>query len=322
LPRVSVILPAFNRARLIRGAIESVLAQDFKDFELLVVDDGSTDATGDVARSFRDERIRVISLPKNGGSNAARNEGIRDAEAPLIAFLDSDDLYFPSKLSFVVRTFEARPELDVLVDSFVKLTSPNARRPQLELRNPVTSSTEDFARKLFRHELWKATPAITVKRDAAIRAGMFAEELKQRQDLDFLIRLTESANCASTDEILWVKTWAPDRITNRFRFIQSTLELVRRHPQFVSNRFYRVGLARDFARHLMLLLRDHERRQALADLRLSAKELGVWRTTGLLLRGTGELLLRAAKLRLRRQRASSIVTVELAEARNRASARS
>jgi glycosyltransferase involved in cell wall biosynthesis len=322
LPRVSVIIPAFNRASLIGQAIESVLGQTFRDFELIVVDDGSTDETTEVVRGYSDPRIRLIELPSNAGSNAARNRGIKEARSDLIAFLDSDDLYLPTKLETVVGAFDRNPDLDVLVDSFTKLTSPNAKRLQLELRNPVTSSTKDFARKLFRHELWKATPAITVKRAAAIRAGMFAEELKQRQDFDFLIRLTERANCASTDEILWVKTWAPDRITNRCRFIRSTLELVRRHPQYVNIPDYRVGLARDFARHLLLLLRDHQRRQALADLRLSAKELGAWRTTRLLLRGTGELLLRAARLRLRRPRVSSIAAVELAKARSRASARS
>jgi glycosyltransferase involved in cell wall biosynthesis len=323
LPRISVILPAFNRAELIDDAIDSVLAQDFGDFELVVVDDGSTDGTADAVRAHSDPRVRLVTLTRNQGSNAARNEGIRNAQAPLLAFLDSDDRYLPNKLSTVVRAFESRPELDVLVDSFIKLTSPKAKRPQLELRNPVTGSAEEFACKLFRHELWKATSAISVKRDAAIRAGLFAEDIKQRQDLDFLIRLTECASCASTDEILWVKTWSPDRITSRHRFAASTLELVRRHPQFFSVPDYRIGLARDLTRNMLLQLRDQDLAQIAADFRLCSKQFGLGRTSALIGSGTRELMVREVKRRLRRRRGSvSSAARAQARARSRASARS
>ena len=101
-PKVSVILPVHNRADVLPRAIESVLAQVFGDFELIVVDDGSTDGSAAVAKSFGDPRIRIIELGKNRGGNVARNEGIRAAHAPLIAFLDSDDRYIPTKLATVV----------------------------------------------------------------------------------------------------------------------------------------------------------------------------------------------------------------------------
>ncbi len=321
--RISVILPVFNRAGLIGGAVESVLSQDFGNFELIVVDDGSTDCTADVVRGFSDPRVRLVTLRENRGSNAARNKGILSATTPLLAFLDSDDCYLPNKLSSVLDAFQRRPGLDVLVDSFIKFTSPRAKRPQLELRNPVTRSTAEFASKLFRHELWKATSAISVKRDAAIRAGLFAENIKQRQDLDFLIRLTGIANCATTDEILWVKTWAPDRITSRTRFLASTLELVRRHPQFLAYPDYRVGLARDISRNMLLLIRDRDFDQVAAYVRLCRREFGVWRTSRLIGSGIRELLVRAVKRRLRpRREPPSISPAEPAPARNRASARS
>ena len=323
LPRISVILPAYNRAELIGDAIDSVLAQDFGHFEVIVVDDGSTDGTDEVIRAYSDPRVRLVGMGKNSGSNAARNVGIRNARAPLLAFLDSDDRYLPHKLSYVLGTFEARSNLDVLVDSFIKLTSPKAKRPQLELCNPVTGSTAEFASKLFRHELWKATSAISVKRDAAVRAGLFAEDVKQRQDLDFLIRLTECASCGSTDEILWVKTWSPDRITSRHRFAASTLDLVRRHPQFFSEPHYRVGLARDLTRNMLLLLRDRDVAQIAADFRLCAEEFGLWRTGALIGSGTRELLVREAKRRLRRRRGSvSSAAAAPAPPRSRVSSRS
>ncbi len=109
LPRIAVIIPAYNRAGVISRAIDSVLVQDFGDFELIVVDDGSTDSTVAVARGYDDPRMHVVELGRNCGSNAARNAGITGASAPLIAFLDSDDTYLPHKLSTVIEEFERDP---------------------------------------------------------------------------------------------------------------------------------------------------------------------------------------------------------------------
>jgi hypothetical protein len=183
----------------------------------------------------------------------------------------------------------------VLVDSYVKLTSPKAKRRRIERRNPVIRSTDEFARRLFGRKLWKPTSSISVKRDAAIRAGKFDEAVERRQDLDFLIRLTKFASCGSTDAILWTKAWTPDSISAHRQFVASTLELARRHPQYLTNPAYRAGLAKDLARHLLILLRDGEHAQALADARLTAQELGFWRAAGLFLTGTKELIVRRGR---------------------------
>ena len=317
-------MPAFNRAACIGAAIESVLAQELADFELVIVDDGSSDGTAEVAHSYKDARVTVIELPENRGSNAARNAGIRAASAPLIAFLDSDDVYLPHKLATVVSQFDSRPELDVLVDSFVKLCSPAAKRPRVERRNPRIDSTREFARRLFGRELWKPTSAITVRREAALRAGLFDESVRRRQDLDFLIRLTELANCASTDEILWVKSWSPDGISAGNQFVASTLELVRRHPRYLSDPDYRCGLAKDLAQHMLRHLRARRFARAGADARSMVGELGAARTGALLLTGAKELANRARskKVKRRRESAAEQPSSAPAKARNRASARS
>ena len=96
IPRVSVIIPSFNRAHCIAGSVESVLAQTFQDLEVIVVDDGSTDDTQEVLARFGN-RVRVIRQ-ENGGVSAARNAGIRAARADWIAFQDSDDTWRPEKL--------------------------------------------------------------------------------------------------------------------------------------------------------------------------------------------------------------------------------
>jgi glycosyltransferase involved in cell wall biosynthesis len=242
-PKVSVILPVHNRADVLPRAIESVLGQELGDFELVVVDDGSTDGSAEVAELFGDERIRLIRLDRNRGGNVARNEGIRAARAPLIAFLDSDDRYFPDKLAWTAAEFERRPKLELLVDSFIKVQPPGARKAEVVRRNPVIDEREQFRTTLFTRRLWKATPAITVRRQIVIEAGLFDETLRRLQDFDFLIRVSEMANCASTDRVLWVKYWDAGAISAQDNMIPANVELVRRHPEYLRNPAYRPGLA-------------------------------------------------------------------------------
>src|SRR5919106_5413407 len=96
---VSVIMPAYNAEKYIAGSIRSVIVQTYSDWELIVVDDGSTDSTATVVQEFvaRDPRIKYI-FQENGRLGKARNTGIRNSSGPLIAFLDSDDLWVPIKL--------------------------------------------------------------------------------------------------------------------------------------------------------------------------------------------------------------------------------
>ena len=230
-PKITVILPVHDRADVLPRAIGSVLGQELRDFELIVIDDGSTDGSAEVAQSFGDERIRLIRLDGNRGGNVARNEGIRAATAPLIAFLDSDDRYLANKLAWTVAEFERRPKLELLVDSFIKVQPPGSRKAEVVRRNPVLDDREQFRRALFTRQLWKATPAITVKRQIAIEAGLFDETLRRLQDFDFLIRVSEVANCASTDEVLWVKYWDANAISAQDNMIAANVELVRRHPE-------------------------------------------------------------------------------------------
>ena len=103
---VSVIIPTYNRAHLVGRAIKSVLNQTFQDFEIIVVDDGSTDSTKEVVTSFNDTRIRYIKHQMNKGGNAARNTGLKNSKGEYIAFLDSDDEWLPEKLERQLEVFE------------------------------------------------------------------------------------------------------------------------------------------------------------------------------------------------------------------------
>jgi GT2 family glycosyltransferase len=113
---VSVLTPAYNSGRYLGGAIESVLAQDWHDFELIVVDDGSTDDTARVARSFSDPRVRVVTQ-SNRGECGARNTALRLARGELVGFLDADDTYLPGALSGLAGYLASHPDVDVVYSS-------------------------------------------------------------------------------------------------------------------------------------------------------------------------------------------------------------
>ena len=113
-PRVTVLLPVFNGGPHLGPAIESVLAQTMADFELLVLDDGSTDGSLEVARSCRDPRVRVVENGRNLGLTATLNRGLREARAPLIARQDADDLSAPDRLSAQAEAMARRPDLALL----------------------------------------------------------------------------------------------------------------------------------------------------------------------------------------------------------------
>lgn len=115
MPKVSVVIPTHNRSSLLRRAIQSVLDQTYQDFEIIVVDDASTDDTEAVVKGFADERIRYVRHSENRGEAASRNTGIRLAKGEYIAGHDDDDVWLPPKLEKQVKAFEkASPKVGVV----------------------------------------------------------------------------------------------------------------------------------------------------------------------------------------------------------------
>jgi glycosyltransferase involved in cell wall biosynthesis len=182
---VSVIMPAYNVAPYLGAAIRSVLDQTFTDLELLVIDDGSTDATLDIAKACaeRDARVRVLQKP-NGGISSARNLGLRAASGPVIALLDSDDSWEPGYLAAQMRTLEQRPEIDVVTGNawFLggRLSGRPARpvpdtRPAPDLASILADETAVFIMSIFRYRVYQTI-------------GGFDEALRTNEDYDFWLR--------------------------------------------------------------------------------------------------------------------------------------
>src|SRR5947209_3123095 len=119
-PQCSVVLPTYNRIHSLPRAVASVLAQDREDFELIIVDDGSTDDTPAWLARLEHRRIRSLRLDRNAGPSAARNRGLETARAPIVAFLDSDDVYRPNRLSIPLQAFLREDDVVCTLSSSIK----------------------------------------------------------------------------------------------------------------------------------------------------------------------------------------------------------
>jgi GT2 family glycosyltransferase len=198
MPRVSVIIPAYNAAWCIRRAIDSVLAQDYRDFELIVVDDGSQDDTAALLAGYGDA-LRVVSK-SNGGLSSARNAGIAAARGAFVAFLDADDWWLPAKLARQLALMDARPDL-MFCSTASAVQTPAGER----LAGWRCGATDDSAlASIFATNAHVAGSgsAVLAKRAAFARAGGFDESLRSLEDIDMWMRLAALGGFACIDETL------------------------------------------------------------------------------------------------------------------------
>jgi glycosyltransferase involved in cell wall biosynthesis len=182
-PLVSVIIPTYNRAWILKEAVDSVLAQEFKDFEVVVVDDGSTDATAELLATYAG-RVTVLRQT-NRGVSAARNAGLAAARGELIAFLDSDDIWLSGKLSTQVAFFQSHP--DALIHQTEELWVKNGRRMNPGNRHRKRSGMI-FEPSL---DLCLVSPsAVMMRRELLDRVGGFDEGLPACEDYDLWLRVS------------------------------------------------------------------------------------------------------------------------------------
>ena len=195
---VSIVIPAFNAARTLAAALESVLAQVSPCWEAIVVDDGSTDGTGDLARAFaaRDSRIRVVSQP-NAGESAARNTGVSRAQYEWLLFLDADDWIAPNHLERLTAELEAHPELDAVHAGSVRVAEDGSH---------VADGYEPPVGDLFQTLTQRAAfpvHACIVRKSLVEAVGLFDVSLKKSADWDLWLRVARTgAQFGAVREVL------------------------------------------------------------------------------------------------------------------------
>ena len=235
-PAVSVVLPTFDRAASLRRAIDSVLRQTFEDFELIVVDDGSRDATPEILADIRDPRLRVVRRKVNAGANAARNDGVRAARADWVAFQDSDDEWLTEKLALQIERLRAdsasrSPEPVAVYGALLSIDRPaDGRRPKVAWLPLAPGPYDgDVAQALLAGNL-ASTQTLLARRDALIDAGLFDESLPAMQDWDMALRLARRGPFAYLDTPLAIQTLSRDSLTrSRPKRVEAYLMILEKH---------------------------------------------------------------------------------------------
>ncbi|ACO80563.1 Glycosyl transferase, family 2 protein [Azotobacter vinelandii CA] len=224
-PRVTVFIPVHNRQRYIATAVDSILAQTFGDFELLVVDDGSTDATLEVLSHYRDPRLRVECNPRNLGLPGTRNRGLELARGEYIALLDSDDKAWPERLTRQVEVLDRHPEL-VQIGSACDFMDAEGRRLDRVRRRPLAPDEVDASLAFY----CALTNRTIMGRTAILREYRYSEDFPSCEDYELHQRLARTWRMANLPDVLVCGREHPGRFTrnNRALGVDRKREICRR----------------------------------------------------------------------------------------------
>ncbi len=202
MKKVSIILPTYNREKKLKRAISSILYQSCQNFELIIVDDASTDRTKELVESYQDARIRYVCLPSNQGAAAARNYGLRQAQSEYIAFEDSDDVWRPMKLEKQLKCMEEANESVGFV--YHKIAYDMGANHYAILPSEAVAlekkSGDIYAQMLYDNLI--PCPSILATRECVEQTGGFDTQLKALEDYDFALKMAKRYQGVFIDEIL------------------------------------------------------------------------------------------------------------------------
>lgn len=194
MPRITVTIPSYNHEKYIGHAIQSVLDQTCQDFEIVITDDGSSDGTVDVIKTFKDPRIRLYCFDRNQGACVAMNNNIREAKGEYIAVLNSDDMFLPDKLKKQIGYLEKHPEVGAVFgypkffdDEGNDFTDPN--HPYSKVFRQPNRTRYGWLNYFFYHANALCHPTVLIRKRCYENIGYYDERLAQMPDFDFWIRL-------------------------------------------------------------------------------------------------------------------------------------
>lgn len=215
MKKISVVIPTYNRAKQIKQAIHSVLSQTYHNFEILVVDDGSTDETENIVNSIQDKRVRYIKLLENSGGPAfPRNVGAEKATGPVVAFLDSDDRWLEYKLEHQMRFWERHPEYSMIYcpyfmckgDKVIGITpGENIEREQL---------SGDILLPLLKRNTVGA-PTMMIRKENFYQCGGYDTSYRCLEDWEFVLRFASRFRIGFLDEILVEANYSQGSVSSR-----------------------------------------------------------------------------------------------------------
>jgi glycosyltransferase involved in cell wall biosynthesis len=203
-PLVSVIMPAYNVAKTIAESIDSVLRQSYKNYELIVIDDGSSDNTAEIVLTFKqkDSRLMLINLSKNGGLSNARNEGCRIARGEYIAFLDSDDLWLPEKLRKQIDFHLSNPDIHISHADYHFFDTAGIHKRPLKYLIDLKKDKEGYIYPQICYKNTIGVLTVMLRKDLLNDVGLFDTSLKTMEDQDLWVRIGKKKKFGYINEAL------------------------------------------------------------------------------------------------------------------------
>jgi glycosyltransferase involved in cell wall biosynthesis len=269
-PLVSVILPTYNRAHIIIKSVQSVLTQTYHNFEVIVIDDGSTDNTKEIIMNIacKDSRLKYFRNDENKGPSVTRNVGINLARGELIAFADDDDEWFSDKLEKQVNLLQTLPEdFAVVYSGFYKVIG--TEKIYIPPKN-IYPKEGSILNSLLKGN-FVGTPSILVRKSALLDIGLFDEKLLMFEDWELVIRLSKKYQFKLIDEPLFISYDSPNSVNKQKGTIFAhTIEYIlekhfadfEKDKEALSNWYFEVG------RHYIL---NNQKKLGLKYLKLALK---------------------------------------------------
>mgnify|MGYP003818737993 CR=1 FL=1 len=247
IPLISVIIPTYNRAKMLQRAIKSVLAQDYRHLEIIVVDDASQDNTVEIIKSFKDSRIKIHQLPVNRGVSIARNEGIKKSTGEYLAFLDSDDEFMPNKLRKCLDIFQEIKPSPGMVFSNLYTQIDGGGDKQQKIKN-VKSDFINLSK--FPGSVFLPPSTWIMTKQSIEKVGYFDQNIKSSEDLDLFARIVRTVPVYFFNEPL-VNLYVHKSLEGRdidliaddirFYLLKKWLPEMKKDPQFLSDFYYCAG---------------------------------------------------------------------------------
>jgi len=245
--KVSVIIPSYNRAHIILNCLKSIISQTFANLEIIVVDDGSKDNTGDIISNCKDSRIIYLKHDKNQGLPSARNTGIKASTGDILAFLDTDDVWLPKKIEETVKVF-GESDKDTGVVYAASIRYRNGKKEYLPPAYIYPKEGDIFNRLL----LGNFIPAISasVKRECFNEVGIFDPSLPSLEDWEMWIRLAKKYKFRFIKQPLQIIYYTKDSLTaNVDNFLRSEKLILQKHyvdfaknPSVLAKRYCQIGI--------------------------------------------------------------------------------
>lgn len=224
MPFFTVIIPLYNKEKYIENAIKSILNQTFTDFEVLIVNDCSTDKSVAIASEFLSEKVQLIHHEKNSGLAATRNTGIKKATSNYVTFLDADDLWKPHFLEKIFQLIQNFPEAKIFATNYEEIWDKVIKKPHNELTSSVKhySGYINFFKTNIKQGLYNHG-SVCLHKEVYEKVGYYNENIQLSQDLDFNIRANYSYKLAYDNSVQMSYFMQTDNQLTRSSIVNKTI---------------------------------------------------------------------------------------------------